>query len=88
MAKIYDAKRTRTETAKDDARLKDLHIKWMVMRNIGDEEDDWRRPTMLLIKKIGRLGLNDLPFRDRLTRRRDQMATRAKIFLLATCAAS
>jgi hypothetical protein len=51
MAKIYDAKRTRTETAKDDARLKELHIKWMVMRKIGDEEDDWRRPTMLSITK-------------------------------------
>jgi hypothetical protein len=35
MATIYDAKRTRTETAKDDARLNDLHIKWMVMRNWG-----------------------------------------------------
>ena len=50
MAKIYDARRTRTATAKDDARLKALHIEWMaIMRKIGDEEDDWRRPTMLPI---------------------------------------
>jgi hypothetical protein len=48
MAKIYAAKRTRTATAKDDARLKELHMEWMaIMRKIGDEKDDWRRPTML-----------------------------------------
>jgi hypothetical protein len=46
MGKIYDAKRAGTATAKDDVRLKELHVEWMaIMRKIGDEGDDWRRPT-------------------------------------------
>jgi hypothetical protein len=46
MGKIYDAKRAGTATAKDDVRLKELHVEWMaIMRKIGNEGDDWRRPT-------------------------------------------
>jgi hypothetical protein len=37
MGKIYDAKRARTATAKDDVLLQELHEKWMaLMRMLGD----------------------------------------------------
>jgi hypothetical protein len=37
LGKIYDAKRARTATAKDDVRLKELHAEWMaIMRKLGD----------------------------------------------------
>lgn len=44
---IYDAKRTGTATAKDDFRLKKLHVEWMViMRKIGGgEREDPSPPT-------------------------------------------
>ena len=38
---IYDAKRTGTATAKDDLRLKKLHVEWMaIMRKIGGGEGE------------------------------------------------
>jgi hypothetical protein len=38
LGRIYDAKRARTATAKDDVRHKALHIEWMaIMRKLGDE---------------------------------------------------
>jgi hypothetical protein len=38
LGRIYDAKRARTTTAKDDVRLKELHVEWMaIMRKLGDE---------------------------------------------------
>jgi hypothetical protein len=47
IGKIYDAKRARTATAKDEVRLKELHVEWMaIMRKIGDGGGDWRRSTM------------------------------------------
>jgi hypothetical protein len=37
LGRIYDTKRTRTATAKDDARLQELHEEWMaIMRKLGD----------------------------------------------------
>ena len=40
MRQIYDAKRARMATAKDDVRLKELHVQWMaVMRR---SETRWR----------------------------------------------
>jgi hypothetical protein len=48
MGNIYDAKRARTATAKDDVHLGELHAEWMaIMRKLGDGGDDWRRPTIL-----------------------------------------
>jgi hypothetical protein len=42
---IYDAKRNRTATAKDDSRLKQLHAEWMaIMRKIGGVEGEDPRP--------------------------------------------
>ena len=51
LGKIYDAKRARTVTAKDDVRLKELHEQWMaIMQKLRDGGDDWRssmpRPKM------------------------------------------
>jgi hypothetical protein len=38
---IYDAKRNRTATAKDDLRLKKLHVEWMaIIRKIGGGEGE------------------------------------------------
>ena len=37
LGRIYDAKRARTASAKDDVRLKELHAEWMdIMRKLGD----------------------------------------------------
>jgi hypothetical protein len=48
LKKIYDAKRDGTATAKDDIRLKKLHVEWMaIMRKISDgEAEDLRQPTI------------------------------------------
>jgi molybdenum cofactor biosynthesis enzyme len=42
---IYDAKRNGTATAKDDLRLKKLHVEWMaIMRKIGGGEGEYPSP--------------------------------------------
>jgi hypothetical protein len=37
LGRVYDAKRARTATAKDDVRLQELHEEWMaIMRKLGN----------------------------------------------------
>jgi hypothetical protein len=43
---IYDAKRDGTATAKDDFRLKKLHVEWMaIIRKIGSGEGEGTNPN-------------------------------------------
>jgi len=56
LKKIYDAKRDGTATAKDDIRLKKLHVEWMaIMCKISDgEAEGLRQPTILAAKNESR----------------------------------
>jgi len=56
LKKIYGAKRDGTATAKDDIRLKKLHVEWMaIMCKIGDgEAEGLRQPTILAAQNESR----------------------------------